>query len=77
MERDDWILEENEKHFHHYGEDFNDEQLDWLGFIWDEYADEFGDIDWNRSGEHDTAWYILMSEVYGYDDETIDRYSEA
>lgn len=77
MDRDDWISDQIDNHWHHYHDDFSDEQLSWLEYIWDVYADDEGYVDWDRSGDHDTAWYILMSEVYGLDDDTIDRYSDS
>jgi hypothetical protein len=51
VDRDEWILDQAENYYEHHGRDFSDEQLDWLGYIWDTYADEDGDIDWNKSGD--------------------------
>jgi hypothetical protein len=76
VDRDEWVLDQNDFHYHHYGQDYGDEQLDWLGVIYDEYADDEGNVDFSEHTMGDGAWYYLMSEVYGLDDDTIERYAD-
>ena len=57
---------------HHYGDYPNENQDEWIKAIWDEYNDD-GKIDWNDH-DYDSAWYMWMSEVLGYDDDTIEKY---
>jgi hypothetical protein len=73
--QEDFVFEANDYYRSRYGEDMNNDQLEWMQIIYEEYADENGDVEWahERSNE---AWYYYMSEVLGLDDETIDRYSE-
>jgi hypothetical protein len=73
--QEDFIFEANDWYRERWGRDFNDDQIEWMQLIYEEYADQDGDVDWTDK-THDSAWYYYMSEVLGYDDETIDRYSE-
>ena len=54
----------------------SNDQIEWMQLIYQEYADEHGDVDWEKSMDND-AWYLYMSEVLGLDDETIERYTES
>jgi hypothetical protein len=72
---EDFIFESNDWYRQHKGEDLNNDQIEWLQIIYEEYSDENGDIDWTHSMDNE-PWYYYMSEVLGLDDETIDRYSE-
>jgi len=73
--QEDFIFEANDHYREQHGEDMNDDQLEWMQLIYEEYADDNGDVDWTKSRDNE-AWYYYMSEVLGLDDETIDRYSE-
>jgi len=73
---EDFLFEANDHYLDRYGEDMTDDQLEWMQIIYEEYADENGDVDW-RHDRNNEAWYYYMSEVLGLDDETIDRYSES
>jgi hypothetical protein len=73
--QEDFIMEANDWYNERWGRDFNNEQIEWMQLIYEEYADQNGDVDWTDK-THDSAWYYYMSEVLGYDDETIDRYFE-
>ena len=73
---EDFIFESNDWYRERHGEDMNDDQIEWMQLIYEEYADENGDIDWTHDRDNE-AWYYYMSEVLGLDDETIDRYSES
>lgn len=75
MDASDWVFEQNEIHYHHYHRDYDDRELDAMVDIWNNYHDEFGEIDWHDHTMYDSAWYYFMSEVMGLDDETIERYA--
>lgn len=72
--QEDFIYESNDRYEAMYGRELDNDQIEWLQIIWEEYADQDGEINWERT--HDGAWYYYMSEVLGLDDDTIDRYSE-
>jgi len=72
---EDWLFDANESYYHHYGLEFNDEQIEWMQIIYEEYADDHGEIDWDNH-THDSAWYYYLTEVMGYDEDVIDRYTE-
>jgi len=72
---EDFIMEANDHYRDRHGEDMSNDQIEWMQLIYQEYADEHGDVDWTKDKDND-AWYLYMSEVLGLDDETIDRYSE-
>jgi len=57
-------------HFAHH--EMNDDQFEWLEAIWDEYNDE-GYIDWDDKSA-DSAWYMYVTEVLGYEHEEIEKY---
>jgi len=73
---EDFIFESNDHYRERHGDDMSNDQIEWMQLIYEEYADEFGEIDWTKSMDND-AWYLYMSEVLGLDDETIGRYSES
>lgn len=73
--QEDFIFQSNEHYRERYGDDLNNDQIEWLQIIYEEYADENGDIDWTHDKDNE-AWYYYMSEVLGLDDDTIDKYSE-
>jgi hypothetical protein len=59
--------------FEHYYGDFPDNQQDqWLEAIWEEYNVD-GYIDWDDHS-YDSAWYMYMSEVLGYEDDDLEKY---
>lgn len=72
---EDFVFEANDWYLDHWGKDMNNDQIEWMQLIYENYADSNGDVDWTRSMDNE-PWYYYMSEVLGYDDETIDRYSE-
>ena len=72
---EDFIFNGNDWYRDRFGRDFNDDQIEWMQLIYQEYSDDQGEIDWTKSMDND-AWYLYMSEVLGLDDETINRYSE-
>lgn len=59
---------------HHYGNYPNNEQDEWIKAIWDEYNQD-GYIDWDDK-HADSAWYMMLTEVYGYDHEAIEKYMD-
>lgn len=73
---EDFIMEANDHYRDRHGEDMSNDQIEWMQLIYQEYADEHGDVDWEKSMDND-AWYLYMSEVLGLDDETIERYTES
>jgi hypothetical protein len=73
--QEDFIFESNDRYRDRTGEDMTNEQIEWMQLIYEDYADQYGDIDWTKSMDND-PWYLYMSEVLGLDDETIERYSE-
>jgi hypothetical protein len=72
---DEFVLNGNEHYRERYGEDMNNDQLDWMQLIYEEYNVN-GEIDWTHSSDND-AWYIYCTEVLGWDDDKVDRYSES
>jgi hypothetical protein len=74
--QEDFIFQANDWYRDRWGRDFNDDQIEWMQLIYEEYSDDNGDIDWTHDRDNE-AWYYYMSEVLGLDDETIDRYSES
>jgi len=72
---EDFIFNGNEWYKERYGEDFNNNQIEWMQLIYEEYAVN-GEIDWTHDKDND-AWYIYCTEVLGWDDDKIDRYSES
>lgn len=72
---EDFIFNGNEWYRARYGEDFNNEQIEWMQLIYEEYAVD-GEIDWTHSADND-AWYIYCTEVLGWNDDKVDRYSES
>jgi hypothetical protein len=60
---------------HHNGEDFDEEQIEWMQIIYEEYADENGEIDWSDHS-HDSAWYYYLTEVLDIDADQVDSYTE-
>jgi hypothetical protein len=70
---DDWLKEENDYYRAREGKDFNDDQIEWMRLIWEEYNDD-GEINWDKN--HYGAWWYYMTEVLGYDEETVERYVE-
>lgn len=61
-----------ERFEHYYGDYPSNEQDEWLQAIWDEYNDD-GYIDWDDHSD-DSAWYMYMTEVLGYEHEDIEQY---
>lgn len=76
ISEEDFIYESNDWYRERHGQDLNNDQVEWLQIIYQEYADEHGAIDWTHSRDNE-PWYYYMSEVLGLDDDTIDRYSES
>jgi hypothetical protein len=72
---EDFLFEANDHYRERNGEDLNSEQLEWMQLIYEEYANDTGEVDWTHSMDNE-AWYYYMSEVLGLDDETIERYTQ-
>ncbi len=72
---EDFIFQSNEHYRERYGGDLNNDQIEWLQIIYQEYADDNGEVDFTHNKDNE-PWYYYMSEVLGLDDDTIDRYSE-
>jgi hypothetical protein len=73
--QEDFIFEANDWYRDRWGKDFNNDQIEWMQLIYEEYADSNGEVDFTHSADNE-PWYYYMSEVLGLDDETIDRYSD-
>ena len=71
---EEWLFDQNEEHYIQTGHDFNDDQIEWMQVIYEEYNED-GYVDWEDHEMHDSAWYYYMSEIIGLDDETIERYA--
>jgi hypothetical protein len=71
---ENWLFDQNEEHYIQTGRDFNDNEIEWMEAIYNEYADDEGFVDWTDHDE-DSAWWIYMSEIVGLDDDQIEQYA--
>lgn len=74
MDASDWVFEQNEFHYHHYHRDFDNEEIDIMVDIWNNYHDEYGEIDWKDHTMYNSAWYWFLSSIMGLSDYDIERY---
>lgn len=63
--KDDWLIQQNEIHYHHYQKDYTNNELDIMGSIWEKYHDESGDINWDDHTMYNSAWYEFMTRIMG------------
>jgi hypothetical protein len=74
LDFEDFLFDANERYAHyHDGREFDENQVEWMQAIYEEYADEDGFIDWSNKS-YDSAWYMYLSEVLDVDEEDIERY---
>lgn len=64
MTIDEWVKEQNNMHRHHFGKDFDSEQLDIMREIYKKYAKN-GEIDWHDHTMYNSAWYEFMNKIVG------------
>lgn len=72
---DDFVDGVADSYSAHHHQEFDEEQIEWLRIIYDEYKDEDGEIDWSEH-THDSAWYYYLTEVLDIDPADLDKYME-
>lgn len=74
MDFEDWLVSQNDEYYIQTGNELDNEQIEWMEAIYEEYADEDGYIDW-EDHDPDSAWWIYMEEVIGLDYEDVEKYA--